>query len=342
MIAKSPGALVVGLTYDTRSDFKFSSREPEDWDVEFEVSTSIDSIAHALEDLGHKVMLIGSGRKLLDGFRTIENSVDIIFNIAEGYYGRAREAQIPSILELACIPYVGSDSYTLAIALNKWHTKILAKQYGIKTPEFRVVSNFDEIHRCKPSKYPVISKLCYEGSSKGIREDSVAYDRSHMQRSIEYLLRAYRQPVLVEEFILGKEVDVPIIGTSPTKAFGVVGLTLNEEITLDNRILTSDIVRHDGYGFKYPLKEKFLSESEESALKLYNLLGCRDFGRVDERIDSEGNPYFLEINPYPFLGKHSSFNEIASKSGLGYKSMIGMILDSALARQTLRRTTTRA
>ncbi|MDA4110908.1 MAG: hypothetical protein OK439_00095 [Thaumarchaeota archaeon] len=328
------------MTYDTRNDFKFSSPEPEDWDVEFEVSTAIDDIAHALEDLGHTIMLIGSGRKLLDDIRVVEDSVDIIFNIAEGYYGRGREAQIPSILELARIPYVGSDSYTLAIALNKWHTKVLAKQYGIRTPEFRVVNNFDEIKNCKPRKYPVIAKLCYEGSSKGIRDDSVAYDRTHMQRTIEYLLRAYKQPVLVENFILGREVDIPIIGTYPPNAFGVVGLTLNEDLVLKNRFLTSDIVRHDGYGFRYPLRDQFVSKAEESALKLYNLLGCKDFGRVDQRVDHEGNTYFLEINPYPFLGKHSSFNEIATKSGIGYKKMIEMILDSALIRQSVKRTNT--
>ena len=98
------------------------SDEPEDWDAEFAVSTAVDDIAHALEDLGHDVDFIGSGRSLLNNFRRIEESVDIIFNIAEGYLGRARESQVPAMLELAGIPYVGSDSYSLALALNKWHT----------------------------------------------------------------------------------------------------------------------------------------------------------------------------------------------------------------------------
>src|ERR1700730_13479418 len=185
----SADVLTVGLTYDTRDDFHFTSKEPEDWDVEFEVSTAIDDIAHALEDLGHKVKFVGSGRKLLDTFREVESSVDIVFNIAEGYHGRAREAQVPSMLEMAGIPYVGSDSYTLSLALNKWHTKILARQYGIRTPAFQVVRTFDEIASCRPRTYPVISKPCYEGSSKGIREDSVAHNREQLKRGIEFLLR---------------------------------------------------------------------------------------------------------------------------------------------------------
>jgi D-alanine-D-alanine ligase len=324
-------SLRVGLTFDTREDFKFVSPNSEDWDAEFEVSTAIDDIAHALEDLGHNIEYIGSGLKLLDNFRKYTTEIDIIFNIAEGYLGRAREAQIPSMLELARIPYVGSDSYTLTLALNKWHTKILAMQAGIRTPEFQIIRNFDEIAHCKPKIFPVIAKLCSEGSSKCVSEDSVTSDLKHLHRMIEYLLRTYKQPVIVERFIEGREVDVPIIGTNPERVFGVVGITLDGH-DLGGRFLTSKIVREDGYDFRYPLNEDFEESVEQSALKLYNLLECRDFGRVDERIDEDGVPYFLEINPYPFLGKHSSFNEIAMKSGLGYKNMIGRILDSAIQR----------
>ncbi|MGA2663623.1 MAG: hypothetical protein ABSF83_01590 [Nitrososphaerales archaeon] len=325
----------VGLTYDTRDDFRFVSEEPEDWDAEFEVSTAIDDIAHAIEDLGHRAVFVGSGRKLLDNFRDVERSVDIVFNIAEGYFGRAREAQIPAMLELAGVPYVGSDSYALALAASKWHTKVLAASYGIRTPAFHVIHNMDELDDLTPD-YPVICKLCYEGSSKGLRTDSVANDKPEMARIVNYLLKNYKQPVIVEKFIEGREVDVPIIGNSPSRAFGVVGLTLNGSLELGERFLTSDIVRADGYGFRYPLEERYVKETELSAVKIYNLLECRDFGRVDLRISEEGLPYLLEVNPYPFLGKHSSFNEIA-KSTIGYDKMIGSILESALLRQMLRK-----
>lgn len=324
-------SLRVGLTFDTREDFKFVSHDPEDWDAEFEVSTAIDDIGRALEDLGYVIEYIGSGLNLLDNFRKFTDKVDIIFNIAEGYNGRAREAQIPAMLDLAGIPYVGSDSYTLTLALNKWHTKALAIQAGIQTPEFEVVRNFDEITHCKPKAFPVLAKLCSEGSSKGLSNDSVTNDIQHLHRLIEYLLRTYKQPVIVERFIKGREVDVPIIGTCPEQVFGVVEITLDGQ-QLDERFLTSKIVRKDGYDFAYPLNDDFVNEVEISALKLYKLLECRDFGRVDQRIDDDGVPYFLEINPYPFLGKHSSFNEIA-KSGLGYKNMIGRILNSAAKRE---------
>ena len=326
--------LKVGLTYDTRDDFKFVSDEPEDWDAEFEVSTAIDDIAHAIEDEGNEAVFIGSGKKLLENFRHFENSVDVVFNIAEGYFGRAREAQIPAMLELAGVPYVGSDSYALALAANKWHTKVLALNYGVRTPPFEVVHTVDELDRLS-LKYPVIPKLCYEGSSKGLRADSVAHDKVELTRLTRYLLRSYKQPVIVEGFIEGKEVDVPIIGTSPSGAFGVVGLTLDGSLDLNERFLTSSIVRADGYGFRFPLDEPYLEEVERGAVKVYNLLECKDFGRIDMRISKEGLPYLLEVNPYPFLGKHSSFNAVA-ESGVGYTRMIGMILESALRRYSLK------
>lgn len=238
---------------------------------------------------------------------------------------------------MAGVPYVGSDAYSLALSLNKWHTKVLASYYQVRTPGFSLVRNEEEIELCRPRSYPAICKLCYEGSSKGLREDSIVHDRAGMKRQVRFLLRTYRQPVLVEEFIKGKEIDVPIIGTLPKKAFGVVGISLGGSLSLGERFLTSKIVGADSYGFKFPLEEPFVQEADSMSVLMYSILDCRDFGRVDMRIDEEGRPYFLEINPYPYLGKHSSFNEIAVKSGLGYTKMIGLILQSALERQTVKR-----
>lgn len=333
MTTKRP--LRVGMTFDTSDDFQFASDEPEDWDVEFAVSTAVQDIAHAIEDLGHDIELIGSGRNLLNRLARKDDFVDIVFNIAEGYFGRGREAQVPAALELAGIPYVGSDSYALALALNKWHTKVLATSNGVRTPKFLLARGTDDLKRWKGG-FPAIAKLCYEGSSKGLRPDSLATDKATLERSVEYLLRRYKQPVIVEEFIEGKELDVPIIGTCPSKALGVVGITLNGDLELGTKFLTSKIVKDDAYGFTYPVDHALAKEAEEASLSVYNLLDCRDFGRVDMRVDDGGRAYFLEINPYPFLGKHSSFNEIAEKSGLGYRNMIGLILDSALSRQKIQ------
>lgn len=139
--------LTVGITFDTRDDFKFSGNEPWDWDAEFAVSMAVDDISRALEDLGHKTVLVGSGTKLVDNFAKYKNQVDIIFNIAEGKFGRSREAQIPALLEMYNIPFVGSDAYALSLGLNKWHTKVIAQNCGVRTPRFTVVENPDRIDK---------------------------------------------------------------------------------------------------------------------------------------------------------------------------------------------------
>ena len=144
-LAHMKETITVGITYDTKNDFKLDEEKPWDWDAEFEVSVAVDDITRALEDLGHQTIHIGSGEKLLENFREIESQVDIVFNIAEGMFGRARESQIPSLLEMARMPFVGSDAYTLAIALNKWHTKVIAHHYGINTPAFSCIERYEQL-----------------------------------------------------------------------------------------------------------------------------------------------------------------------------------------------------
>lgn len=178
--------LTVGISFDTKDDFKFSRTNPRDWDAEFQVSVAVDDIVHAIEDLGHQTLLVGSGRKLVENFALFKDKVDIVFNIAEGKFGRAREAQIPALLEMAQIPFVGSDAYALSLCLNKWHTKIIGKHYGVRTPEFVVIENLEQLERggtLKPLSdcYPLITKLCYEGSSMGLDENSKVCSHSELK-----------------------------------------------------------------------------------------------------------------------------------------------------------------
>ncbi|MCE2498942.1 MAG: hypothetical protein J4F28_08185 [Nitrosopumilaceae archaeon] len=330
--AKFPATPTIGITYDTRDDFEYASDDPWDWAAEFEVSVAIGDIANAIEDLGFPTVMIGSAAKLLDGFSAYRKEVQMVFNIAEGKMGRAREAQVPSILEAGGIAYVGSDAETLAIGLNKAQTKYNALAHGIRTPEFVVVSDVAEMRQDQIPEYPVILKLTHGGSSMGVDEKSKINDFAQLKRHVRYLLRTYRQDVLVERFIEGPEFDVPILGTKPDDAFGVVEVTLNGKSMGENH-LTSRIVYRDDYGLDVVAAEGDFSEYKAMALKAYNSLRCRDFGRVDIRVDeSTGKPYFLEINPYPYLGPHSSFNYVAKSRGMEYKDMMGVIMESALRR----------
>ena len=322
----------IGITYDTREDFTYSSDDPWDWDAEFEVSVAIDDITNAIEDLGFQTVMIGSAKNLLEGFSEYRKKIHMVFNIAEGKLGRAREAQVPSILEAGGITCVGSDAETLAIALNKAQTKYNAVAHHIRTPEFAVVSDIKEMRRDEIPEYPVIPKLTHGGSSMGIDERSVVYNFEDLKKHVRYLLKTYKQDILVERFIEGPEFDVPILGTAPKDVFGIVEVTLNGK-PMGKNYLTSRIVYRDDYGLDVTSVEEDFSESKKMALAAYTSLGCRDFGRVDMRVEeATGKSYFLEINPYPYLGKHSSFNYIAESRGMEYKDLMRVILDSAMQR----------
>lgn len=330
--AKMPTTPTMGITYDTRNDFQYTSDDPWDWDAEFEVSAAIGDIMNAIEDLGLPTIEIGSAENLLARFSEYRKKVDMVFNIAEGKMGRAREAQVPSILEAGGVAYVGSDAETLAIALNKAQTKYHADAHHIRTPEYVVVSDVKEMKQDEIPEYPVIPKLTHGGSSMGIDEKSKVHDFEQLKKHVRYLLRTYRQDILIERFIDGPEFDIPILGTDPDDVFGVMEVTMNGK-PMGKNYLTSKIVYKDDYGLDVRDIEGDFEESKRMALAAYKSLGCRDFGRVDVRVEeSTGKPYFLEINPYPYLGKHSSFNYTAQSHGMEYKDMMEVIIKSALQR----------
>jgi D-alanine-D-alanine ligase len=325
-------AFTFGLTFDTKDDFRFTSRDPPDWDAEFEVSIAIDDIAHALEDLGFHVLFIGSGKKLVESLPDIRGKFDMIFNIAEGRFGRAREAQVPALLEMLEIPFVGSDAYSLSLSLNKWHVKVLAQHLGVRTPSFCVIGSVEEIKSSPIPSFPAIVKLCHEGSSMGLKEDSVVMDTGSLRTKVESVLGTYHEPVIVERFIQGIDIDVPILGS---QVLGTVGIRPKHHRPDRDWFLTAERVHRDEYDFEYPLNAHWEQEAASMAKSVFNSIGCKDFGRVDMRVDEHGVPWLLEINPYPFLGKHSSFAYIASKIRRPYKWIVQQIIESALYRYDL-------
>ena len=275
-VVEFPGTPTIGITYDTRDDFKFTSDDPWDWDAEFEVSVAIDDITNAIEDLGFPTVIIGSAEKLLEGFLTYRQKVQMVFNIAEGKLGRSREAQVPSILEAGGIAYVGSDAETLAIALNKAQTKYNAVAHHIRTPEFAVISDIAEIRSDEIPEYPVILKLTHGGSSMGLDERSKIYNFGQLKRHARYLLRTYRQDVLAERFIEGPEYDVPILGTNPDDVFGVVEVTLNGKPMGKNH-LTSKIIYKDGYGLDVAPRRRRLFRMQEDGPGSVQLAAVQGF-----------------------------------------------------------------
>lgn len=325
--------MIIGLTYDLKTEYVFKSGDPLDANAEFDHPSTVQVISDALTALGHQVVRIGNVEQLLMSLDHL--GVDVVFNIAEGLAGRNREAQVPILLELKGIPFVGSDGLTLALTLDKWMTKKILLAEGIPTPRFFQISHPKEPLPADLS-FPLIVKPRCEGSSKGISEQSVVHSLPQLKEQAASVIQAYHQPALVEEFIRGTEFTVAIVGNDPPEAMPVVQIAIDGRIDLGELFYTFSRIS-SGADYLCPARIDSALEERLKALALatYRAVDCIDFGRVDIRVDREGTPYVLEINPLPSLSTEDVFMTIATRLGVTYEEMIGKILEAALQRLSL-------
>jgi D-alanine-D-alanine ligase len=325
----------IGLSYDLKDSVSADREQPEDALEEYDSIETVDALKAAIEAKGHTVVKLGGGREFLK--RVLSEKVDFVFNISEGLGSyRSREAQVPSVLEMLDIPYSGADPQCLTVCLDKHLTKKLVAGEGVPTPKWSIISqaNVKSVDwTALPS--PAFVKPVWEGSSKGIRLNSLIRDPQQMQPIVTQLLKQYCQPVLVEEFISGEEITVGVVGNSPAKVVGIMRVVPRQK---DADFVYSLEVKRDylnlvDYECPAKLNKTILKDIEKYALKAFQVLECRDFSRVDFRISSDGTPYFLEINPLAGLNPRSSDLIIMTKlMGLAYNDLIGFILEAALKR----------
>jgi len=325
----------IGLSYDLKEEVGLEQAGAEDALEEYDYPHTIELIAAALEGGGNPVVRLGGGREFLSN--VLRENVDIVFNIAEGRGTyRSREAQAPSVLEMLNIPYTGSDPQCLAICLDKPLTKEIVADAGVLTPNWRVIIDNKGLNEISWDEFsfPAIIKPAYEGSSKGIRLGSLVHSPKQVVEVVAELLGRYRQPVMVEEFIAGDEVTVGIIGNLPPKVLGIMRVIPNKK---EDYFVYSVEVKRDwktlvDYECPARLEKNTQGKIIQSSLHAFRVLGCRDFARLDFRVNSEGIPYFIEINPLPGLGDYSDLVIMAIKLGWSYEALIGAILSAARER----------
>ncbi len=326
----------IGLAYDLKEEVVTAGRAPDDALEEYDSPETVAGITLALETLGHAVVRVGGGREFLANI--LQNKVDFVFNIAEGRGTyRSRETQVPAVLEMLAIPYSGSDPQCLAVCLDKPLTKQLVDIAGVRTPKWQVVSSRQQLESIAWDKlaFPVFLKPAYEGSSKGIRQGSRLENSRQAITAAGALLEAYRQPVMVEEFIAGDEVTVGVVGNSPTRILGIMRVLPRERNAdfIYSLEVKRDWERLVEYECPARLDAGILQEITGFSLKVFEVLGCRDFARVDFRVDKQGRPYFLEINPLPGLNpKSGDLVILAGKMGWSYQALISAIFEAALSR----------
>lgn len=327
----------VGLTYDLKTDYELKPSDPVDKYAEFDKEETIVVIENALQEGGHQVIRIGNGKKLIDFLVVKKEKVDIIFNIAEGINFRSREAQVPAILDMLGIPYVGSDPLTQTITLDKVMAKKIVAYHNLPTPKFILVNEISDLEDFD-LPFPVIVKLRYEGTSKGLDKNALVNNFTKLKERVEWAIKTYHQPVLVEEFIKGKEFTIGIIGNEKPEVLPAVQITIHGKLDLGEEFYIHSLVESTGVEYICPAKisPDLDKKIQELAKKCYQVLECRDFGRIDIRTDENDNLYFLECNPLPSLALVDIWPIVASQTGLTYNQMINRILSYALSRCNLK------
>jgi len=312
--------------------------------AEWDSPTTIAAVESALSHLG-KVIRLEANEDFPERLR--EARPDIVFNIAEGFHGVNREAHVPAICEFFGIPYSGSDPFTLSLCLDKARTKETLTFHGIPTPKFTVVERIEDLEALARSvSLPLFVKPLHEGSSKGITDSNLCWDRAHLLRQTEFLLENYDQPVIVEEYLPGKEFTCAVFGNGDeATVLPIVGMNFE---SLPNGALPIysfdakfvwDRPENPLDIFQCPARitRELQASIERVTLDAFRVLGCRDWARIDVRLDAAGVPNVLEVNPLPGIlpdpADNSCLPKAARAAGISYDELIQNCLKYAAARQ---------
>lgn len=322
----------IGITFDLRQEYLLLGYSLEDT-VELDREDTVDAIEEILRGLGFQTDRIGNVRRLVERLASGDRW-DLVFNIAEGLLGFGREAQVPALLEAYGIPCTFSDSLVCAVALHKGLTNQVVRGHGIPTADFQIVSSEEELFNVN-LPFPLFLKPVAEGTSKGVSATNRVEHQAQLLDVGRRLLYTYRQPVLVETYLPGREFTVGLIGTGPkARAIGAMEVVLLDRAeqgaySYDNKAYYEDRVEYRLGGADDPE----VAEALDVAVRAWRALGCRDAGRVDLRSGADGHPRFLEVNPLAGMNPDISDLPILCRlAGVPYRDLIAGIVQSALER----------
>jgi len=323
----------IGLTYDLRAEY-LAEGYGEEETAEFDRGETIDALEDSVRQLGHQPDRIGHVRQLIARLAAGDRW-DLVLNIAEGLYGLGREAQVPAILDVYRIPYTFSDPLVTALCLHKGLTKLVVRSAGVATPDFALVERPEDVEHVR-MPLPLFAKPVAEGTGKGIGPTSKITSYESLRQVCLDLLQRYRQPVLVERFLPGREMTIGILGTgTDAKVLGTMEVLLKAQAEPDvysytNKENSEELV---DYRMGSPDTDEEVRLAEDLALRAWRALGCRDAGRIDVRSDEHGQPNFIEVNPLAGMHPtHSDLPMICLAVGISYTQLLDGILRSAMKR----------
>ena len=327
----------IGLTYDLKDDYKDAGLDLETI-AELDTIDTVEGIEAALQAIGLETVRIGHIKNLVIKLAAGERW-DLVFNITEGLYGVAREAQVPALLEAYQIPCTFSDAAAMSLMLDKGMTKLALREHGIATAPFKVVKSASDLADIN-LPYPLFAKPLAEGTGKGINAKSRIENAAQLKATCEHLLQRFNQPVLVETFLPGREFTVGMLGMSETThVIGIMEIVVAEKQGAGNYGYANktDWFDHISYHLLDQKKEPALFKAVHAiAIASWNALNCRDGGRLDIRCDENGVPHVLEINP--LAGLRPGFSDLVvlcGMAGMDHPALIRNIVMETLRRHGL-------
>ena len=338
---------------------------PDQWD-DLDSPKTVDALVSALESRGHQAEFFEA--QIRPPFSLVEKLAayqpDICFNIAESHFGDGREAQIPAVLEMLQIPYTGSKVVTLALALDKPMTKRILWYHGLPTPEFQVFDDAEELldedllDEDGQLRFPMFVKPSREGTSMGVSAESIVTDVDQLYIQVRKQLKLYKQPIMVEHYIKGREMTLGMVGNIKPPAARRIsdhtapnmlpsGLTFFPILEVDTGaydpseagLYTNKMKVEMADDFRYlcpaPIEQAFEHELRLLAAAVFRVTGCKDVARVDFRMDeaNDNKPYILEVNPLP--GLNPGYSDLCIQglaAGWTYEELVNAILDLAVQR----------
>ena len=327
-----------------RVAFCCNTRDSDDeFNIEYEPEETIRHVKAAIEEAGWEYLQVEADEECYMNLRLVEP--DIVFNRAEGLRGESRESQVPAFCEMLGIPYVGSGIMANAVGLDKPTTKMILEYNGLKTAPFQVYETLYDRH--KPGLgFPLILKPSHEGSSIGINWDNVVHGEEELRAKLAEMLSLYKQPILAERYIDGREFSVGLVGNylkeeQPT-VLPILEVDFSGFPSELGRVLgqKAKSVYDDSSNYKCPaaLDQTLRQRIEDHARASFKVLGCRDWARMDYRLDPEGELYFLEVNTLPGIDYDQERDELSfypmmwAAAGKSYKDMVQEVIRAALRR----------
>ncbi len=261
---------------------------------------------------------------------------DAVVNLCESLEADSRgELVVPTMLELLHIPYTGSSAMALGLALHKHQAKDVLRAHGIDTPLHQLVNTLEELSDVS-LPFPLIVKPSREDASTGIEFDSVVSDRTALGHAVSRVLRTFHQPALVEQYVDGREIAVPLLGNAPRRALPLTEIHFGEAFEGKPRIVSyaAKWEPTSPYCIQSPselatLEPELERRCVDVAMRAFEALECRDYGRVDLRLDASGRPWVIEVNPNCDLHPQAGFARAAAHAGIAYESLALHLLELA-------------